>query len=158
MPIVDFIRAVAALAVTLGLIGLAAYALRRFGPDAVGRMITARQVRRMRVVESLALDPTRRLVIFSLDGEERLMLLGEGKLLDWGPKVVAVLPLLVFSRFRSGARGLMRSLIKSLTGAKPEDLRRAAVISMLAAFATVVMPAVALASAVNNRTWAPARA
>jgi flagellar protein FliO/FliZ len=92
MPIVDFIRAVAALAVTLGLIGLAAYALRRFGPDAVGRMITARQVRRMRVVESLALDPTRRLVIFSLDGEERLMLLGEGKLLDWGPKVVAVLP------------------------------------------------------------------
>jgi flagellar protein FliO/FliZ len=92
MPILDFIRAVAALAVTLGLIGLAAYALRRFGPDAVGRMITARQVRRMRVVESLALDPTRRLVIFSLDGEERLMLLGEGKLLDWGPKVVAVLP------------------------------------------------------------------
>jgi flagellar protein FliO/FliZ len=92
MPIVDFIRAIAALAVTLGLIGLAAYALRRFGPDAVGRMITARQVRRMRVVESLALDPTRRLVIFSLDGEERLMLLGEGKLLDWGPKVVAVLP------------------------------------------------------------------
>ena len=86
MPILDFIRAVAALAVTLGLIGLAAYALRRFGPDAVGRMITARQVRRMRVVESLALDPTRRLVIFSLDGEERLMLLGEGKLLDWGPK------------------------------------------------------------------------
>jgi flagellar protein FliO/FliZ len=92
MPIVDFIRAVAALAVTLGLIGLAAYALRRFGPDAVGRMITARQVRRMRVVESLALDPTRRLVIFSLDGEERLMLLGEGKLLDWGPKTVAVPP------------------------------------------------------------------
>jgi flagellar protein FliO/FliZ len=92
MPILDFIRAVAALAVTLGLIGLAAYALRRSGPDAVGRMITARQVRRMRVVESLALDPTRRLVIFSLDGEERLMLLGEGKLLDWGPKVVAVLP------------------------------------------------------------------
>jgi flagellar protein FliO/FliZ len=92
MPILDFIRAVAALAVTLGLIGLAAYALRRFGPDAVGRMITARQVRRMRVVESLALDPTRRLVIFSLDGEERLMLLGEGKLLDWGPKAVAVLP------------------------------------------------------------------
>jgi flagellar protein FliO/FliZ len=92
MPILDFIRAVAALAVTLGLIGLAAYALRRFGPDAVGRMITARQVRRMRVVESLALDPTRRLVIFSLDGEERLMLLGEGKLLDWGPKAVTVPP------------------------------------------------------------------
>lgn len=88
MDIVEFIRAIAALAVTLGLIGLAAYALRRFGPDAVTRLVLARRITRMRVVESLALDPTRRLVIFSLDGEERLMLLGEGKLLDWGPKAV----------------------------------------------------------------------
>jgi flagellar protein FliO/FliZ len=86
MDILEFIRAVAALAITLGLIGLAAYALRRFGPDALSRLVTARQIRRLKVVESLALDPTRRLVIFSLDGEERLMLLGEGKLLDWGPK------------------------------------------------------------------------
>ena len=93
MDILQFIRAIAALAVTLGLIGLAAYALRRFGPDALARMVTARQIRRLRVVESLALDPTRRLVIFSLDGEERLLLLGEGKLLDWGPKAVAATPL-----------------------------------------------------------------
>lgn len=92
MNILEFIRAIAALAVTLGLIGLAAYALRRFGPDALTRMVHARQVRRLRVVESLVLDPTRRLVIFSLDGEERLMLLGEGKLLDWGPKPAAVSP------------------------------------------------------------------
>lgn len=92
MNILEFIRAIAALAVTLGLIGLAAYALRRFGPDALTRMVHARQVRRLRVVESLALDPTRRLVIFSLDGEERLMLLGEGKLLDWGPKPAAPSP------------------------------------------------------------------
>ena len=92
MNILEFIRAIAALAVTLGLIGLAAYALRRFGPDALSRLVTSRQVRRLRVVESLALDPTRRLVIFSLDGEERLMLLGEGKLLDWGPKASATPP------------------------------------------------------------------
>jgi len=92
MNILEFIRAIAALAVTLGLIGLAAYALRRFGPDALTRMVHARQVRRLRVVESLALDPTRRLVIFSLDGEERLMLLCEGKLLDWGPKPAAASP------------------------------------------------------------------
>ena len=92
MNILEFIRAIAALAVTLGLIGLAAYALRRFGPDALSRLVTSRQVRRLRVVESLALDPTRRLVIFSLDGEERLMLLGEGKLLDWGPKPAAAPP------------------------------------------------------------------
>lgn len=44
----------------------------------------------------------------------------------------------------------MRDLIKSVTGAKPEDLRRAAVISVLAAFACAVMPAAAMAqSAVN---------
>lgn len=44
----------------------------------------------------------------------------------------------------------MRDLIKSVTGAKPEDLRRAAVISVLAAIACAVMPAAALAqSAVN---------
>ena len=92
MDILEIIRAIAALAVTLGLIGLAAYALRRFGPDAFARLVTARQIRRLRVVESLALDPTRRLVIFSLDGEERLMLLGEGKLLDWGPRPVAASP------------------------------------------------------------------
>ena len=86
MDVIEFIRALAALAVTLGLIGLAAWALRKFGPDAVGRMIAARQDRRLKVVESLALDPTRRLVVVSLDGEERLVLLGDGKLLDWIPR------------------------------------------------------------------------
>lgn len=85
MPVIEFIRALAALAITLGLIGLAAWALRKFGPDAVGRMIAARQDRRLKVVESLALDPTRRLLVVSLDGEERLVLLGDGKLLDWTP-------------------------------------------------------------------------
>lgn len=85
MPVIEFIRALAALAITLGLIGLAAWALRKFGPDAVGRMVAARQDRRLRVIESLALDPTRRLLLVSLDGQERLVLLGDGKLLDWTP-------------------------------------------------------------------------
>jgi flagellar protein FliO/FliZ len=86
MDPIEFIRALAALAVTLGLIGLAAWALRKYGPDAIGRAIAARQDRRLRIVESLALDPTRRLVVVSLDGEERLVLLGDGKLLDWIPR------------------------------------------------------------------------
>lgn len=86
MDIIEFIRALAALAVTLGLIGLAAWAMRKYGPEAIGRAIAARQDRRLKVVESLALDPTRRLVVVSLDGEERLVLLGDGKLLDWTPK------------------------------------------------------------------------
>ncbi len=86
MDVIEFIRALAALAVTLGLIGLAAWALRKYGPDAIGRAIAARQDRRLKIVESLALDPTRRLVVVSLDGEERMVLLGDGKLLDWVPQ------------------------------------------------------------------------
>ncbi|PTS88970.1 MULTISPECIES: flagellar biosynthetic protein FliO [unclassified Caulobacter] len=86
MDLLELLRATAALAVTLGLIGLAAVGLRRFGPDALARLVTARQIRRLKVVETLALDPTRRLVLIDLDGEERLMLLGEGRLLDWAPR------------------------------------------------------------------------
>ena len=85
MDIFQLIRAVAALAVTLGLIGLAGVALRKFGPDAMSRLTALRKDRRMQVVETLVLDPTRRLVLFTLDGEERLLMLGEGQLLDWTP-------------------------------------------------------------------------
>ncbi len=92
MDVIEFIRALAALAFTLGLIGLAAWALRKYGPDAIGRAIATRQDRRLKVVESLALDPTRRLVVVSLDGEERLVLLGEGHLLNWTPKPAALAP------------------------------------------------------------------
>lgn len=45
---------------------------------------------------------------------------------------------------------MIRDLVKSVTGAKPEDLRRAALISVLAAIACAIMPAAAMAqSAVN---------
>ena len=86
MDIFLLIRAVAALAITLGLVGLAGVALRKWGPDALARVTTLRKDRRMQVVETLVLDPTRRLVLFTLDGEERLLMLGEGQLLDWGPR------------------------------------------------------------------------
>ncbi|MDB5454695.1 MAG: fliO protein [Caulobacter sp.] len=82
MDIVEFIRAVAALAVTLGLVGLVAVGIRRFGPETLARLAAGRRERRLKLVESLAIDPTRRLVVFSLDGEERLLLLGEGQLLS----------------------------------------------------------------------------
>ena len=85
MDFADFARAVFALVLTLGLVGLAAVALRRFGPDAVGRLIPARKDRRLAVVESLVLDPARRLVLISFDGEERLLLLGEGQALPPAP-------------------------------------------------------------------------
>src|SRR2546423_1023948 len=82
MNIVDFARAAFALALTLGLMGLCAVALRRFGPDMIARFGAARKDRRLAIVETLVLDPSRRLVLISCDGRERLLLLGEGRLLD----------------------------------------------------------------------------
>ena len=81
MDFPSFIRAVFALALTLGLIGLAAVALRRYGPDAIARISGPKKDRRLKIVETLVLDPTRRLVIVDCDGQERLMLLGEGRVL-----------------------------------------------------------------------------
>ncbi|NBB17185.1 hypothetical protein GVN21_17610 [Caulobacter sp. SLTY] len=72
-----------ALLVTLGLIGLTAVALRRFAPDVVARLQGASsKERRLKLVETLVLDPTRRLVLVRLDDEERLILLGEGRTLE----------------------------------------------------------------------------
>jgi flagellar protein FliO/FliZ len=77
----DIARAFFALLLTLGLVGLAAYAARRFGPEWMGRLQRPKAERRLAIVESLPLDPTRRLVLVSLDGAERLLLLGEGRML-----------------------------------------------------------------------------
>lgn len=85
MNIADFVRAVFALALTLGLLGLCAVALRRFGPDMLARVSTQKKARRLAVVETLVLDPSRRLVLVSCDGRERLLLLGEGRVLDASP-------------------------------------------------------------------------
>ena len=80
MDIVEFLRAVFALALTLGLVGLAAVALRRYGPEALARFgRPAKAERRLTVVETLVLDPSRRLILVACDGEERLILLGEGR-------------------------------------------------------------------------------
>ena len=70
-----------ALAVTLGLLGLVVVGLRRFGPETLKRLQGTRADRRMAVVESLVLDPARRLVLVKIDAEERLVLLGEGQIL-----------------------------------------------------------------------------
>lgn len=75
----DLLRAVAALALTLGLVAGAAVIGRRFGPGALGRLQT--KARRLAVVESLVLDPSRRLVVVRVDDREHLLLLGEGRIL-----------------------------------------------------------------------------
>jgi len=78
--VTEFVRAVFALVLTLGLIGLGAVALRRYGPGALSRLSRPKAERRLAVIESLVLDPARRLVIVAVDGREQLILLGEGQL------------------------------------------------------------------------------
>ncbi len=82
MDLTDFARAFFALALTLGLVGLGAVALRRFGPGMMARFAGPKKERRLALVETLVLDPARRLVIVSHDGQERLLLLGEGQFVN----------------------------------------------------------------------------
>ncbi|OGN50697.1 MAG: hypothetical protein A2352_04520 [Caulobacterales bacterium RIFOXYB1_FULL_67_16] len=79
MNFLDLARAVFGLAFTLGLIGLAAYAARRYAPQLMAKLNAQSGERRMQVVETLVLDPARRLVLVRIDEEERLILLGEGR-------------------------------------------------------------------------------
>ena len=83
MDFADMVRGMAALALTLGLIGVAAVLARRYGPNALLR-VQPKTTRRLAVVESLMLDPARRLVVVRFDGQERLLLLGEGRVLAEG--------------------------------------------------------------------------
>ena len=75
-----FLQAVFALAATLGLFGVGVYLARRFGPAGLMRP-NAAGPRRLAVLETLTLDPGRRLVLVRVDQEERLLLLGEGQVL-----------------------------------------------------------------------------
>jgi flagellar protein FliO/FliZ len=85
MSLADIVRMIAGLAFTLGLIGVCVVALRRFGPETLKRLQGARALRRLSVVETLVLDPSRRLVLVRFDSEERLLLLGEGRMLSAQP-------------------------------------------------------------------------
>jgi len=81
MLFADIVRMIAALAVTLGLIGVGVVVLRRFGPETLRRLQSTRAERRLKVVETLVLDPARRLVLVRCDAQERLILLGEGRVI-----------------------------------------------------------------------------
>ena len=77
-----FLRAIFGLAIALGLFGLVAVALRRYGAGALARFgAPISRERRLAIVETLVLDPTRRLLLVACDGEEKLILLGEGQVL-----------------------------------------------------------------------------
>jgi len=85
MALGDFLRAFFALVITLGLVGMVAVAARRFGPEWMVRLQRPRSERRLAIVESLHLDPQRRLVRVRMDDRERLLLLGEGRLIEERP-------------------------------------------------------------------------
>jgi flagellar protein FliO/FliZ len=71
---IDWARALFALIATLALIAGAAYGARRLGmlqPGGAGP-------KRLKVSESLMLDPRRRLVLVRCDNREHLLLLGPG--------------------------------------------------------------------------------
>jgi flagellar protein FliO/FliZ len=79
MTLLDFVRALFGLVFTLGIIGLAAWGVRRYAPQLTARLQSQRGARRLQVLETLVLDPSRRLVLVRIDEEERLVLLGEGR-------------------------------------------------------------------------------
>lgn len=79
MNVLDFARAIFGLAFVLGLIGLCAWAARRYAPQLLAKLGAERGARRLQVMETLVLDPARRLVLVRIDDEERLILLGEGR-------------------------------------------------------------------------------
>lgn len=79
MDVTSIFKAVFALAVVLGLILALAYGLRRYAPNVLARLSAPRGRKRLEVLETLVLDPTRRIVMVRVDDEERLILLGEGR-------------------------------------------------------------------------------
>jgi flagellar protein FliO/FliZ len=70
----EYLRFFAALIFVLALIGAAAFALRAFGFMTPGNRNKAE--RRMSIVETLMLDPRRRLMIVRRDNVEHVLLLG----------------------------------------------------------------------------------
>jgi len=82
LDVLDITRYIAALAVVLGLLGLLALGARQGWLTQVivgisrGHFSGVKRERRMKVVESLVLDPRRRIVIIEIDGKEQAVLLG----------------------------------------------------------------------------------
>lgn len=70
----SYLRYLVSLLLVLGLIGLFAWLLRRFGPP--GRFRSPGQ-RRLSIVEILPLDARRRLILVRRDDTEHLVLLGQ---------------------------------------------------------------------------------
>ena len=73
MDPIDYLRFLAALAFVLGLIALLAWAARRFR---LGNAVPG-AARRLAVIETLPIDPRRKLVLARCDDRDYLLLLGQ---------------------------------------------------------------------------------
>ncbi|MEQ8370358.1 MAG: flagellar biosynthetic protein FliO [Alphaproteobacteria bacterium] len=79
MDFTTIARFVLALFVVLGLIGVAAWLLRRFGAGILGRGQSFGRARRLGVVEQTSLDARNRLFLVRRDDAEHLILVGPGQ-------------------------------------------------------------------------------
>lgn len=77
MDTVDFPRFILAFLLVIGLIGLLALFLKRYGAKA-GALLGAREGGRLQVVETRYIDSKRKLVLVKRDDTEHLLLLGDG--------------------------------------------------------------------------------
>lgn len=76
MDFADYLRFLGALVFVLALIALVAWAVRRYGLGGGLAGVARGRTKRLAVVESLPLDPRRRLVLVRRDGVEHLLVLG----------------------------------------------------------------------------------
>jgi len=77
MELIDFARIVFSLIAVLGMIGLAAFAAKKFGLQ--NGALAGNRARRLSLVESLPIDQRRRAAIISCDGREHLIILDQSR-------------------------------------------------------------------------------
>lgn len=78
MEAMSLIRAVAALALVLGLIGAAAWAARRYGAARFGSLVRSKNPR-LKIIETLPIDARTKLVLVRQDAQEHLLVIGGGQ-------------------------------------------------------------------------------
>ncbi len=79
MDTIDFPRFILAFALVIGMIGLLAMFLRRYGQTAKSLLGGGDTGSRLQVMEMRYLDPKRKLVLVKRDGVEHLLLIGDGQ-------------------------------------------------------------------------------
>lgn len=79
MDTIDPIRFLLAFVFVLGLIGVMAMLLKRYGMKHMNYAVSGPESARLKVLEVKYLDPKRKLVLISRDSREHLLLLADGR-------------------------------------------------------------------------------